>query len=137
MLAAENSRHWCHHFANPPREVFMNAFWSHFSRIMGVDLRSLPISYLVMDRRPAPPVAEGAVRILGRPRLYKPYALLQGCDAVGIREKQLAKRRHPEIYRALKHHRPVSLQSWQIDGNEVAAFAMDDAAEAASPTGDA
>lgn len=119
MLAAENGNHWCHHFARPPGNVFMDAFWSHFSRLMGVDLRSLPLSYLVMDRRPAPPVRAGAVRILGRPRVYKPYALLLGCDAPGVRERSLPKRQHPEWFRALKHHAPLSLQTWNPQQGDI------------------
>ncbi len=51
MLEAQNERHWCHHFAQPPAEIFGSAEWVKFGRQAGIDLRSLPVSYLVMDKR--------------------------------------------------------------------------------------
>ncbi|MCD8483408.1 MAG: small ribosomal subunit Rsm22 family protein [Verrucomicrobia bacterium] len=41
---------WCHHFAHPPPEVFTDPNWAKFGKWMGVDLRSLPFSYLVCDK---------------------------------------------------------------------------------------
>jgi len=99
MLAADNERHWCHHFAPTPTEVFMDGDWVRFAKLAGIDLRSLPVSYLVLDRRPAP---AGGMRVIGRPRVYKAHALVLGCDADGVRERRVEKRTEPELYRRLK-----------------------------------
>ncbi len=122
LLAPNQERHWCHHFAPPPPEAFTSSFWAYFSRSMGVDLRALPVSYLVMDRRPPPELPVNTVRLLGRPRIYKPYATLQGCQSSGVHERQLAKRRHPHIFREIRHHAPFSLQTWTIGDKEVEDF---------------
>jgi hypothetical protein len=57
LLAPENARHWCHHFAAPPPAVFTDSDWGKFALWEGIDLRSLPLSFLVLDRRPGPPPA--------------------------------------------------------------------------------
>lgn len=121
ILAPENERHWCHHFATPPPEVFTDGNWAKFGELAGVDLRSLPLSFLVLDRRPAPELPPGATRIIGRPRLYKPYATMLGCDATGVREKQLMKRHSPEAFRQLKRGECDPLQIWRSEGDEIIA----------------
>jgi ribosomal protein RSM22 (predicted rRNA methylase) len=108
MLATGNERHWCHHFAPPPPEVFQSADWARFAKLMGIDLRSVPVSYLVLDRRP---VTTGGMRMIGRPRVYKAHALVLGCDADGVRERRVEKRTEPELYRKLKKGEADSL--WQ------------------------
>jgi SAM-dependent methyltransferase len=99
MLAAENERHWCHHFAPSPPQVFMDGDWARFAKLAGIDLRSLPVSYLALDRRQ---VTVGGMRMIGRPRVYKAHALVLGCDASGVRERRVEKRTQPEHYRNLK-----------------------------------
>jgi ribosomal protein RSM22 (predicted rRNA methylase) len=66
----------------------------------------------VLDRRPAPVLPPGATRIIGRPRIYKPHALLLACDESGVAEKQLAKRDFPEAFRELKRGKWDALQVW-------------------------
>lgn len=100
MLTPENERHWCHHFAPSPPEVFMNGQWARFAKLAGVDLRSLPASFLVLDKHPQPVV--GTVRVIGRPRVYKAHALVLGCDSSGVREYRRTKREQPEAFRRLK-----------------------------------
>lgn len=100
MLTPENERHWCHHFAPSPPEVFMDGHWARFAKIAGVDLRSLPLSFLVLDKRPAPQLDE--IRVIGRPRVYKAHALLLGCDSSGVRDYRQTKREQPEEFRRLK-----------------------------------
>ena len=101
MLTPENARHWCHHFAPTPPDVFTDGNWARFAKLSGVDLRSLPLSFVVLDKRPqqSPP---GAVRVIGRPRVYKAHALVLGCDSSGIREYRVTKREQPEAFRRLK-----------------------------------
>jgi hypothetical protein len=119
MLAPGNENHWCHHFAAPPPEVFTDSNWAKFGELAGVDLRSLPVSFLVLDQRPLAPTPAGAVRIIGRPRIYKPHALMIGCDETGVREKRLTKRNSPEAFRQLKRGDCDPLQIWRCDDDEV------------------
>jgi ribosomal protein RSM22 (predicted rRNA methylase) len=106
MLAAANARHWCHHFAPSPPEVFMDGDWARFAKLAGIDLRRLPVSYLVLDRRAVP---TGGMRMIGRPRVYKAHALVLGCDADGVRERRVEKRSAPDLYRQLKKGQAESL----------------------------
>ena len=121
MLAPGNERHWCHHFAAPPREIFTDGNWSRFARLTGIDLRDLPLSFLVLDQRPAPPLPSGAGRVIGHPRLYKAHALLLGCDATGVRERKLQQRTLPAEFRALKKSAGEVLGVWDWAGDEILA----------------
>jgi hypothetical protein len=118
ILAEGNDRHWCHHFAKPPGTVFTDGNWARFGHLMGIDLRSLPLSYLVLDKRPSP-TAPGATRVLGRPRLYKPYALALGCAEGGVAEHRLDKRTFPAAYRQIKKNRFQSLQLWRSEAGVI------------------
>jgi hypothetical protein len=97
LLTAQNERHWCHHFVAPPKGIFQSADWSQFAREIGVDLRSVPVSYLVLDRRES----RGLIRerVLGRPRIYKGYAKVLTCDGNGVEEKTVQRREAPELLR--------------------------------------
>lgn len=121
MLVPRNERHWCHHFAAPPREIFTDGKWSRFARLTGIDLRDLPLSFLVLDQRTAPPLPSGAGRMIGHPRIYKAHALLLGCDATGVRERKLSQRTLPAEFRALKKAAVEVLGDWDWAGAEVLA----------------
>jgi SAM-dependent methyltransferase len=111
------SRHWCHHFATPPREVVRDGNWARFAKLAGVDLRSLPVSYLVLDKRPFR--VPGNVRVIGRPRLHKGYALVLGCDAEGVREARLTQRKWPAVYRQARKGELAGRQWWRCAGTEI------------------
>jgi len=119
ILAPENHRHWCHHFAAPPPGVFTDGNWARFASLMGIDLRDLPLSFLVLDQRPAPAMPPGAARVIGHPRIYKAHALLLGCDASGVREHRLTQRALPEEFRRWKKGESDVLQAWRRDGDEI------------------
>ena len=131
ILAPGNPAHWCHFFAAPPPGVFTDPFWGEFARVSGVDLRSLPVSYLVLDQRPAltPPSDPSALagqrpaldtmRVLGRPRLTKPAARILGCDGHGVSERELTRRDFPELYRRAKKDDFPSLNTWRCDARRV------------------
>lgn len=110
LLAPGNEPHWCHHFAAPPPWVFTDSDWGRFASLLGIDLGSLPVSYLVLDRRPPPVRPPGEVRLLGRPRLLKAAVRELVCDAVGVREVEVPKRGCPEFFRAVKKERWTSRQ---------------------------
>jgi len=120
ILAPENERHWCHHFASPPPEVFRDGDWARFASVMGIDLRDLPLCFLVLDkRRPALPLPSGAGRVIGHPRLYKGHALLLGCDASGVGERKLSKRHFPQEFRAWRKGTADVLRQWRCEDGEV------------------
>lgn len=119
ILAPENEQHWCHHFAPSPPEIFMDGNWARFAKLAGVDLRSLPLSFLVLDRRPIPSLPAGAARVLGHPRVYKPHALLLGCDESGVRERRLTKRLLPAEFKRLKQVELAPLQVWRCVEDEL------------------
>ncbi len=120
MLATGNERHWCHHFAPSPPEVFTDGDWAKFANIAGIDLRSLPLSFLVMDRREPSMLPADAMRIIGRPRIYKAHAQVFGCDASGVHDRKLTKRSVPEVFHHLRDEPMEPLQSWRCEADEVA-----------------
>jgi ribosomal protein RSM22 (predicted rRNA methylase) len=118
LLAPENERHWCHHYADPPQEVFRDARWEEWSRELGIDRRALPYSYLVLTRHEAPATA-GCGRIIGVPREGKGHCRILGCDASGVSEFMVQKRDAPELFRALAKEREWPPFQWQIDNGKV------------------
>lgn len=100
LLAPENSQHWCHFFAKPPVEVFQDARWAEWSRAMGIDIRALPYSYLVLSRN-VPAAPEDCSRVLGGLRENKGYCRALTCTAAGVHDYMLQKRDAPEIFRTL------------------------------------
>jgi hypothetical protein len=90
---------WCHFFAKPPTGIMADPNWVRFAQRAGIDLRSVPYSYLVLDRKSS---ATGGARIIGEPRLYRGYARLLSCRSDGIREVTIQKRDDPELFRRLK-----------------------------------
>jgi hypothetical protein len=114
-----NERHWCHHFAPTPSEVFTDSDWARFGRMAGIDLRSLPLSFLVMDRRQPPAPPADATRIIGKPRFYKAHAQIFGCDATGVHDRKLMKRKLPEAFRKLRSENLDSLQKWRCEGDDI------------------
>ena len=96
---AGNERDWCHFFADPPPQVFHDRHWAEFARRMGVDLRALPTSFLVLARPEARAsnAADDAIipvgRVLGRPRMEKGLARFDLCTAANVSERRVLKRR--------------------------------------------
>lgn len=115
LLTPENARNWCHFFGDVPGEIFTDRNWMEFGRTMGIDLRSLPLSFMVMDRRTPPPAPPDAVRMLGRARSYKGYALLLGCQEKGVADHRLQKRTDPAYFRKLGKDQTATLQHWQVE----------------------
>ena len=88
-----------------------------FAQRAGIDLRSLPYSFLILERRglrePVPGLSPaGWSRVLGEPRVYKGFAKVLSCQTNGVRELELQKRDAPEIFKAMKHgNSPVLLRA--------------------------
>ncbi len=115
LLAAKNAPHWCHHFAPPPPEIFQDARWMDFGREMGIDLRSLPYSFLVLERpRATPPTPAGLSHIIGEPREGKGHLKVLSCHAQGVAELVLQKRDAPVLYRALRKGEGPPVHRWLL-----------------------
>ena len=119
MLAAENARHWCHHFAQAPPETSRDARWAQFGRELGIDTRSLPCSFLVLQRdgRDTP---AGCSRIIGRPREEKGRMEVLSCGESGVEELLLQKRDVPALFKELRKGRASALHRWTRDGRRIA-----------------
>lgn len=122
LLAPENRQHWCHHFGRPPVEAFTDAYWSEFSRRLGIDLRSLPYSFLVLDRRTAgaaAPTPEGWSRILGEPREFKGHHKVLSCEAAGVTERMLQKRDDTALFKQMRRVPAPPLFAWEIRDHKI------------------
>lgn len=113
LLAAGQERHWCHFFAAPPKGVLADPDWAAFAAHMGIDLRSVPYSYLVLQRDGQPVPVSGQpgerIRVLGTPRIYKGFARLFSCAEGGVEELELPRRLDEALYKAMKREEAGSL----------------------------
>lgn len=124
LLAVGSERHWCHNFATPPAGLMADSNWVRFAQRMGIDLRSLPYSFLVLERkglRPADDRFSGWSRVVGAPRVYKGFAKLFSCQAEGVRDLTLQKRDAPAVFKRLRHEEPVLLVKQRVAGDRVEA----------------
>jgi len=120
ILAPGNERHWCHHFAPPPSEIFANPDWVKFGQRAGIDLRSLPYCFLALEKlKDGTTEATGLSRIIGRPEHFKPYARFLNCDATGLAELTLPKRADPGLYKQLDRTRAPLVYRWRREGDQV------------------
>lgn len=122
MLAEGNANHWCHFFATSPPSIFRDRNWARFAKMTAIDLRSLPLSYLVLDKRPPTLVPAGTTRVVGLPRMFKGYALLLGCDATGVQECRLTKSALPEEFSKVRKGDVLSRQVWEREDREIVAL---------------
>jgi ribosomal protein RSM22 (predicted rRNA methylase) len=118
LLTSENARHWCHHFAEPPPGVFQDARWAELSRELGIDLRALPYSYLVLTRH-TPPQLTGAERIIGFPRDAKGFCRILTCAEEGVRDLMLQKRDDPALYKSVLKTREYAPYRWEFRAGKI------------------
>ncbi|HEU5080545.1 MAG TPA: small ribosomal subunit Rsm22 family protein [Opitutaceae bacterium] len=127
LFAPENAEHWCHYFADPPPSIYADSDWVRFGQRAGIDLRSLPYSFLV-TQNPAYPFSDdafGASRILGRPEHFKGYADILNCDAEGVQPLQLQKRVDPAFFKELKRTSDVPIYRWTREGGRIVGIEKD------------
>lgn len=104
---------WCHFFARPAPEAFTTGPWGELARELGIDLRSLPYSFLALARRgtravpPAP-----STRLLGRPRLTRGRAQLTVCRAEGVAGVDFLQRTDKRVFKRLED---VAGEPWIFD----------------------
>lgn len=126
LRATENERHWCHHFAAPPAGIMGDSNWVRFAQRAGIDLRSLPYTFLVLERKGLREPVPGLLparwsRLIGEPRCYKGYAKILSCQDDGVCELRLQKRAQPDLFRALKDGDAGLLHCWRRQGREIQA----------------
>jgi ribosomal protein RSM22 (predicted rRNA methylase) len=133
MLRPERVSDWCHLFATPAAEAFTSGHWRRFSDELGIDLRSLPTSYLVLVRDDAapPPRPEGDLaRPLGRAKLEKGRALLDLCRPEGIVRARLLERDDRAVAKRLASRKPFHpLLDVQLEGERLRALRSVDATD--------
>jgi hypothetical protein len=118
VLMPGNERHWCHHFAAPPPAIFADSGWVKFGQRAGIDLRSLPYSFLAIDRDWAGDGA-GLSRVIGRPEHFKPYTRLLNCDAEGLAELTVMKRDNASLCKELGRTKRPLVYRWVRDGAKI------------------
>jgi hypothetical protein len=101
MFEPENARHWCHFFAKPPPEAFQSPLWREVSTRIGIDLRSLPYSYLTSSKIAEPHWPARAERRIGHARELKAECQLLCCGEPGLSERALQRRDDPELFRKI------------------------------------
>lgn len=115
LLSSGNTRHWCHDFAAPPPGIFTDSDWVKFGQRTGIDLRSLPYSFLVLERRQSDSTnipAGDFSRVIGEPRVYKGFAKVLNCDAGGVAELMLQKRDAPGLFKQLRRPAGPLVYRW-------------------------
>ena len=117
LLSPGNERHWCHHFAKVPTSIFQDAGWGRFSKTLEVDLRAIPLSYLVLDRRPVDG-PDDLSRVIGYPRHYKGFDKILSCQRDGVQDLVLQKRDAPDLHREMKKD-PGSLYRLEVDAGKI------------------
>jgi hypothetical protein len=118
ILEHGNERHWCHHFAFSPPAIFSDSNWVKFGQRAGIDLRSLPYSFIALDRNWQSGEPDLS-RIIGRPEHFKPYARILNCDAAGLSELNVMKRTNPELFKELDRTRRPLVYKWTRDGTNI------------------
>jgi hypothetical protein len=118
ILGTGNERHWCHHFAFPPPGIFADSNWVKFGQRAGIDLRSLPYSFLALDRDwpGSPPELS---RIIGRPEHFKPYVRLLNCDATGLAELSVMRRDNAVLCKELEKTKLPLVYKWTRNATTV------------------
>ena len=119
ILAPENAAHWCHFFTPFPSHAAQDARWSQLGRDLGIDLRALPYSFLVLQKNTA--LFPEASRILGTPIEKKGHFELLTCAAEGVREVIAQKRDVPDLFRALRKRELAPAYRLRVEAGKVTA----------------
>jgi hypothetical protein len=126
VLSPGNERHWCHHFAPSPSSIYTDSNWAKFGKRAGIDLRSLPYSFVALDRDWKGD-GTGLSRVIGRPEDFKPYVRLLNCDASGLAEIEVPKRNNKALCKDLDRTKRPLVYRWTWDGPKVTGGAAVDA----------
>lgn len=119
-LSEQGSADWCHFFAVVDAEFHQSSFWREFADRMGVDLRSLPLSVLVLQKKKSIAVMDPKRhRLLGTPRVYKGYLKVQSCHGrTGVKEYTLDKRSDRALFKEIKDPEFMDLYEWNLNDDQ-------------------
>lgn len=94
---AKSESDWCHFFAKPPSSVFTDSTWGKLAKELNIDLRSLPLSYLIMSKTPVK--LEGADRLIGRLKRNGQETQFHSCGSQGfcLNKMKIPKKKIKEI----------------------------------------
>lgn len=94
LIRNNNQEDWCHNFAKPPSKIFHDPNWSLFAKRMEIDLRSLPVSFLILLKNIDQLTCrnDNMIRVLGRPTVNKTGARFVGCGKNGVFNTTVEKR---------------------------------------------
>ncbi len=115
LLTPENAPHWCHSFAPPPPGIYADSDWVKFGQRAGIDLRSLPYSFLALEKFHETETPANA-RVIGLPWVYKAHAKVLGCEPSGVFELTLQKRDDPALFKNFKKGVGGPIYRWRRDG---------------------
>jgi len=107
-----------------------------FGQRAGVDLRSLPYSVLVLERKnlrasqpssvtcasgvsPSAPLPPDSSRVLGRLHVHKAHTDLLACDERGLNDLKLFKRTDPALHKQLDRRPPIPLYRFERDADKI------------------
>jgi SAM-dependent methyltransferase len=124
MFLPENERHWCHSFAPPPPGIFGDPDWVRFGHRAGIDLRSLPYSFLALERRSEAEIVgedAGLSRVIGRPESLKPSVRLLDCRHSGLRELNAPRRTANALCKTLERTRLPLVCRWEESDGKILA----------------
>ena len=125
LFEQKNERHWCHYFAPAPAGIYADPNWVRFGQKAGVDLRALPYSLLVLEKKGLRPsstlLTAGASRVIGRPRVHKAHTDLLSCDRTGLNDLKLYKRTNPALTKQIDRNPPIPLYHWQRENEKITA----------------
>ncbi len=93
---------WCHFFGAIPLVAFQTEFWRTAATRLGIDLRSLPISFLVMDRLGRQDQVISGERVIGQVKKHSGHVSAEFCGKDGVRQATVSKGKSPELYQRLK-----------------------------------
>ena len=80
-------------------------------------MRAIPLSYLVLDRRPVDG-PDDLSRVIGYPRHYKGFDKILSCQRDGVQDLVLQKRDAPDLHREMKKD-PGSLYRLEINAGKI------------------
>jgi ribosomal protein RSM22 (predicted rRNA methylase) len=129
LLASGNAHHWCHFFSQVPSEVFQDRRWKMISEALQVDLRSMPFSYLYLERAaPRPATTGNETRVIGYPREYKGYMKALSCRVEGAREIMIQRRDHLELSKKIQKRKSGTWFQWEVEKDRLTR-SLDETAE--------
>jgi hypothetical protein len=97
-------------FAKPPQNIFHDSGWSHFAKTLKIDLRSLPVSYLVAEKNtPNCSHQMAEARVLGRARLQKGCAHVCVCRREKVGPEIVQKKENRDVFSVIEsgHFRTI------------------------------